>query len=77
MRYIRAVMFWLGVAVVAEDGLGHSLSLFMTVNERINLAARTHIWFFWPSFPTWWHYNLYWAAVHLVAAAFIVIGRRA
>lgn len=77
MIRVRKVLFWIGIAMVVEDGIGHLSALSFSAQERYRAAIDTGIFFIYPHFQSWDLYNVYWALWHFAAAAFVIIGRRA
>lgn len=66
---------WIGVAMVAYDGLAHTLcAVCRLFGPRGAYLWNTYSRFVWPNIPDGLAWDTYWAAWHLIAVALIVLG---
>jgi hypothetical protein len=67
--------FWIGIAMVAYDGLGHATcAVARLFGQRGAGLWNAYSRFIWPSIPNGLAWDIYWAAWHLIAIALIIVG---
>lgn len=55
------------VGLMGWDAMLHTVTLFVPREEALRLP-----WILYPTFPTWFAYDLFWASVHFGAAATLI-----
>jgi hypothetical protein len=66
--------FWIGVGMVAYDGIGHALCF----AARMSGQTGANLWndysrYIWPMLPAPW-FDLYWAAWYCAAVSLLLLG---
>ena len=70
---LRRILTFLVIALIGYDGLLHLTTLIVGRNEETGRSLVALPWLLFPTFPTWFEYDVVWCLIHLLAFVILIV----